>query len=40
LRRVQFVINLEKISVGKRGAHPPNDIIFGGRDMELKHALI
>ena len=28
------------MNIGKFGAEPPNDIIFGGRDMILKHAVL
>ena len=33
-----FYIGL--ITVGKAGCYPPNDIIFGGRDVNMKHATI
>lgn len=28
------------MTVGKLGANPPNDIVFGGRDMKMNHAII
>lgn len=31
---------IEIITVGKKGVYPPNDILFGGRDMVDHHAII
>ena len=28
------------MTVGKTGCNPPNDILFGGRDVNMRHATI
>ncbi len=38
LQKSKFIFILELITIGKAGCTPPNEIIFGGRDMKPKHA--
>ena len=38
-KSIKFLI-IDLITVGKAGCYPPNDIIFGGRDVNMKHATI
>eukprot|EP00919_Chromeraceae_sp_WS-2016_P042847 GHVR01102420.1.p1 GENE.GHVR01102420.1~~GHVR01102420.1.p1 ORF type:complete len:103 (+),score=20.92 GHVR01102420.1:87-395(+) len=37
-RKLKILIKKDLMRIGKQHANPPNDIIFGGRDVEMKHA--
>ena len=40
MKKVLSFINADEITIGKTGCTPPNEIIFGGRDMKPKHAKV
>jgi hypothetical protein len=40
LKKSIFLSNLDVIHIGKSGCTPPNDILFGGRDVAPRHATI
>ena len=39
-RKVSHRFTPEHIKIGKKGATPPNEIVFGGRDMMVHHATL
>jgi hypothetical protein len=39
-RKLKILLEKKLITVGKLGMTPPNDIVFGGRDMMGIHAIL
>lgn len=39
-RKIKILIDKDVMTVGKVGCNPPNDIVFGGRDVNMKHAVV
>jgi hypothetical protein len=39
-RKMKLILQKSNIYIGKSGCVPPNDIIFGGRDVNPRHATI
>eukprot|EP00178_Gracilaria_changii_P021403 TRINITY_DN63618_c0_g1_i1.p1 TRINITY_DN63618_c0_g1~~TRINITY_DN63618_c0_g1_i1.p1 ORF type:complete len:109 (-),score=3.08 TRINITY_DN63618_c0_g1_i1:123-449(-) len=39
-RKMKILLDKSVLSVGKTGVNPPNDLIFGGRDINIRHATI
>ncbi len=39
-RKVISYFNIGVLNIGKAGCTPPNDIVFGGRDVNPRHATI
>lgn len=37
-KKLKILLEKKNINIGKQGCTPPNQIIFGGRDMKPKHA--